>query len=91
MHCFVSFLVLQIYNHLDGRERELVALLCLSFWCLVIVLFCGSSSQCPAGDLQCVIGIFSDHSHLLFFVINSHANISRYSMRCLFCIVYLYF
>ena len=27
------------YNHLDGEERELAALLSLSSWCLVIVVW----------------------------------------------------
>ena len=45
-------------------ERELVALLSLSSWCLVIVvcLFLAVSWVC----LQFVIVIFPDHTHLLF-------------------------
>ena len=46
-------------------ERELIALLNLSSWCLVMVewLFLAV----PRGCLQFVIGVFPDHTHLLFF------------------------
>ena len=45
-------------------KRELVALLNLSFWCLVMVerLFLAV----PQGCLRFVIVVFPDHSHLLF-------------------------
>ena len=45
-------------------KRELVALLNLSFWCLVMVerLFL----VVPWGCLQFVIVVFPDHTHLLF-------------------------
>ena len=47
------------------EERELVALLNLSSWCLVMDewLFLGV----PLGCLRFVIVIFPDHTHLLFF------------------------
>ena len=45
-------------------ERELVALLNLSSWCLVMVerLFLAM----PQGCLRFVIVVFPDHTHLLF-------------------------
>ena len=45
-------------------KRELIALLNLSSWCLVMVeqLFLAV----PRGCLQFVIGVFPDHTHLLF-------------------------
>ena len=45
-------------------KRELIALLNLSFWCLVMVerLFL----TVPRGCLQFVIVVFPDHTHLLF-------------------------
>ena len=48
-------------------KRELVALLSLTSWCLVIVvwLFLAVPWVC----LQSVIVVFPDHIHLLFFVI----------------------
>ena len=47
-------------------KRELIALLCLSSWCLVVVgrLFLAV----PQGCLQLVIVVFSDHTRLLFLV-----------------------
>ena len=45
-------------------KRELIALLNLSYWCLVMVeqLFLAV----PRGCLQFVIVVFPDHTHLLF-------------------------
>ena len=47
-------------------KRELVALLNLSFWCLVMVerLFLAV----PWGCLRNVIVVFPDHTHLLFLM-----------------------
>ena len=47
-------------------KRELVALLNLSYWCLVMVgwLFLAV----PWGCLWFVIVVFPDHTHLLFFL-----------------------
>ena len=47
-------------------KRELIALLNLSFWCLVMVerLFLAV----PQGCLQFVIVVFPDHTHLLFLL-----------------------
>ena len=47
-------------------KRELVALLNLSSWCLVMVerLFLAVLWDC----LRFVIGVFPDHTHLLFLV-----------------------
>ena len=51
-------------------QRELVALLNLSFWCLVMVelLFL----ELPGGCLQFVI--FPDHTHLLYFMLPSNVD-----------------
>ena len=46
------------------RERELVALLSLSCWCFVIVVWLFLSV--PWVCLQFVIVIFTNHTHLLF-------------------------
>ena len=52
-------------------KRELVALLSLSSWCLVIVvwLFLAVSWVC----LRFVIVVFPDHTHLLLLVYNVQA------------------
>ena len=46
-------------------KRELVALLSLSFWCLVIIVWL--FLVVPLVCLQFVIVVFPDHTHLLFF------------------------
>ena len=46
------------------RNRELVALLGLSSWCLVIVVW--PFLTMPRVCLQFVIVVFPDHTHLLF-------------------------
>ena len=45
-------------------KRELVTLLCLSSWCLVIVVWLFLAI--PRACLQFVIVVFPDHTHLLF-------------------------
>ena len=48
-------------------KRELVALLSLSSWCLVIVVWL--FLVVPWVCLQFVIVVFPDHTHLLFFML----------------------
>ena len=59
---FVSTIVLQS----SRWGRELVALLCLSSWWLVIVVWL--SSTMPRVCLQLVIVVIPDHTHFLFCV-----------------------
>ena len=47
-------------------NRELVALLCLSSWCYVIVVWLFLTM--PRVCLQFVIVVFPDHFHLLFLL-----------------------
>ena len=56
-------------------KRELVALLGLSSWCLVMVvwLFLAVSWVC----LQFVILVFPDHTHLLFLIVGICIYISQ--------------
>ena len=49
-------------------KRELVALLSLSSWCLVIVVWLFLTA--PWVCLQFVIVVFPDHTHLLFLVLH---------------------
>ena len=62
----VFVLVSSIAIILMGK-RELIALLNFSSWCLVMVerLFLAV----PRGSLQFVIVVFSDHTHLLFWMV----------------------
>ena len=65
--CTLLYVHSSIANILMGK-RELIALLNLSFWCLVMVerLFL----TVPRGCLQFVIVVFPDHTHLLYLYIN---------------------
>ena len=61
------------------EKRELVALLSVSFWCLVMVewLFLAV----PCGCLQFLIVVFPDHTHYFFIEISGitgylHLNVS---------------
>ena len=46
------------------EKRELLALLCLSSWCLVIVMWLFPTM--PRDCLQFMNVVFPDHTHLLF-------------------------
>ena len=61
--CMLLYVHSSIAIILMGK-RELIALLNLSYWCLVMVerLFLAV----PRGCLQFVIVVFPDHTHLLF-------------------------
>ena len=59
MHYFVSILVLQ-------RKRNLVALLLLSYRCIVTVIVLWLFFTVPSDGLQCLIVVFPDHTPLLF-------------------------
>ena len=65
MFCCTLFCVHSSIAIILMGKRELVALLNLSFWCLVMVepLY----PAVPRGCLRFVIVVFPDHTHLLFF------------------------
>ena len=62
-----SYALLCVYSNfaitLMGK-RALVALLCLSFWCLVIVVWLFLTI--PRVCLQYVVVVSPDHTHLIF-------------------------
>ena len=66
MFCCTLLYVHSSFAILLMGKRELVALLSLSYWCLVIAvwLFLAAPWVC----LQVVIVVFYDHTHLLFFM-----------------------
>ena len=66
MFCCVLLCVLSSFSIILMVNRELVTLLCLSSWCLVIVIVLWLFLTVPWVDLQCVIVVFSEHTHLLF-------------------------
>ena len=65
-------------------KRELIALLSLTSWCLVIVvwLFLGVPWVC----LRFVMVVFPDHTHLLFFIV--FASMIKSSLKCICIHVY---
>ena len=75
MFCYALFCVHSSIAIILMGNRELVALLNLSSWCLVMVerLFLAV----PGGCLRFVIVVFPDHTHLLFLTINDICDPSR--------------
>ena len=71
---YVTLCPFKFCNHLDGEERELVALLNLSSWYLV--MFERLFLAVPWGCLRFVILVFPDYTHLLFW------KIWPYSINC---------
>ena len=70
MFCCTLFYVHSSIAIILIGQRELIALLYLSSWCLVMVerLFLGV----PQGCLQFVIVVFPDHTHLPVFRFRAH-------------------
>ena len=68
---FCYFMSILVCDHHDGEKRELDALLSLSSWCLMLVLWLFLSV--PWVCLQFVIVIFPNHTHLQFLGV-IHAN-----------------
>ena len=60
----LCFVVRFIWLLLLMGKRELAALLSLSSWCLVIVVWLFLAVPCVS--LQFVIVVYPDHTHLLF-------------------------
>ena len=64
MFCFTFLYVPSSFAIILIGKRELVALLSLSSWCLLIVVWLFLAV--PWVSLQFVIVVFPDHTHLLF-------------------------
>ena len=61
--CFVIQYFVSFYDTITLMgKRELVALLCLSFWCLVTISFLRLFLSVPCIGLQCVTMVFPDHA-----------------------------
>ena len=70
MFCCALLCVHSSFAIISMGKRELVALLCLSFWCLMIVVWLFLTL--PWGCLQFVIVVFSDYTYLLFLELFGH-------------------
>ena len=67
MFCYALLCVLSTFAIALTGKRELIALLCLSPWCLVMVIVLWLFLTVAWVRLQCVIAVFPDHTHLLVF------------------------
>ena len=65
MFCYTLLYVHSSFAIILMGKRELVALLSLSSWCLVIVVWLFLAV--PWVELHLVIVVFPDHTHLLFW------------------------
>ena len=75
MFCCTLLYVLSSFAIILMGLRELVALLILSSWCLVIVLWLFLAV--PWVCLQFVIVAFPDHTHLLYCIICVYSSYSK--------------
>ena len=66
MFCFTLLYVPSSFAIILMGKRKLIALLSLSSWCLVIVVWLFLAV--PLVCLQFVIVVFHDHTHLLFLL-----------------------
>ena len=64
VHSSFAFILMASFAIILMGKRELVAMLSLSSWCLVIVVWL--SLAVPWVCLQFVVVVFPDHTHLLF-------------------------
>ena len=69
MSCCALLYVLSSFAIILMGNRELVALLCLSSWSQVILVWL--FLMMPRACLQFVIVVFPDHTHLLFLIVFS--------------------
>ena len=66
LFCYALLCVLSGFAIILKRDRELVALLLLSYGCLVTINLLWLFLMVPWVGLQCVIVVFPDHTQLLF-------------------------
>ena len=67
LFCCALLCVLSCFAIILKRKRERVALLWLSYRCLVTIPVLWLFVTVPWVSLRCVIVVFPDHIHLLFF------------------------
>ena len=66
LFCYALLCVHSSFTIILKRKRKLVALLLLSYICIVTIKVLWLFLTVPRLGLQCVIVVFSDHTHLLF-------------------------
>ena len=68
--CYALLYVHSSFATILKRKRKLVALLLLSYRCLVIVNFLWLYLMVPWVGLKCMIEVFPDHTHLPLYKIS---------------------
>ena len=68
LFCYALLCVQSSFAIILERRRKLVALLVLSYRCIVTLNVMWLFLTVPCVDVQCVIVVFPDHTHLLFIV-----------------------
>ena len=66
LFCYALLCVHSSFEIILKRNRKLVALLLLSYRCIVTINVLGLFLTVPQVGLQCVIVVLPDHTHLLF-------------------------
>ena len=66
LFCYALLCVHSSFAIILKRKRKLVAFLLLSYRCIVAVDVLWLFLTVPWVDLQCVIVVFPDHTHLFF-------------------------
>ena len=66
LFCYALLCVQSSFAIILKRKRKLVALLILSYRCIVTINVLWLFLTVPLVVLQCVIMVFPDHTHLLF-------------------------
>ena len=64
--CYALFCVHSNFAFILKRKRKLVVLLLYSYRCIVTINVLWLFLTVPRVGLQCVTGVFPDHTHLLF-------------------------
>ena len=77
MYCYALLCVVSIFAIILKRKRKLVALLLLSYRCIVTVNVLWLFLTVPWVGLQCVIVVFPDLNYLLFY---NHFHKQSYSI-----------
>ena len=66
LFCYALLCVHSSFAIILKRKRKLVALLLLSYRCIVTISVLWLFLMVPWVGLECVIVVFPDHTHLLF-------------------------
>ena len=64
LFCYALLCVQSSFAIILKRKNKLVALLLLSYECIVTIMCCGPSSRCRGLVCSIVITVFSDHTQI---------------------------